>query len=210
MRKMWIVAVLAAMLPMLASAQQAYVAGKDYIVIDQPVRTRSKDKVEVVEVFWYGCGHCYNFESVINPWSENLPDHVDFWKSPAIWNSAMEVHARAFYTAKALGVYEQINKPLFTALVIDRKRLNNQAQLQAFFADYGVEAADFDKAYTSFSVNSQVKQADARARSYKISGTPELIINGKYRVSAREAGSHAGMLAVTDYLIAQEKAAMGL
>jgi thiol:disulfide interchange protein DsbA len=209
MRKLLAVVLTALLLPTLALAQPAYVAGKDYLVIDQPVRTRDDSKVEVVEVFWYGCSHCYQFEPLVTKWSEQQPEYVDFWKSPAIWNSPMKVHARAFYTAKALGVYDKINEPLFVALVVDRKRLDDEKSLQRFFADYGVAAEDFSKAYNSFSIDSQVKQADARARSYKISGTPELIVNGKYRVSAREAGSHAGMLQVANFLIEKEKAAMG-
>ena len=202
-----IVALLPALLPLIASAQpDKYVAGKNYMLLDNPVRTRDSSKIEVVEVFWYGCIHCYHFEPLIRQWKKRQADDVDFWQSPAIWNKPMELHARAFYTAKALGVLDKLHEPLFTALLVDRKRLVNTGEVEDLFADYGVERSDFQKEVKSFSVNSQVRQADARARSYKISGTPEVIVNGKYRVTAGLAGGQPQMLDVIDFLIDKERA----
>lgn len=185
-----------------------YQAGVHYDVLAQPVRTRKRDKVEVVEVFWYGCIHCYHFEPLINDWKKKQADDVDFWQSPAIWNGAMKVHAQAFYTAKALGVLDKLHAPLFTSLVVERKRLANEEELAELFADYGVDKQAFSDTFKSFGVVSQVKQADARARSYKISGTPELIVNGKYRVSSGKAGGQKQMLDVVDFLVNKERQAM--
>lgn len=183
-----------------------YKAGVHYAVLEQPVRTIDPQKIEVTEVFWYGCGHCFRFEPMLHQWSGKLGDDVVFRQSPAMWNKAMEVHARAFYVAQALKVLDKVHQPLFNALNIERKRLADEEELAELFAQYGVDKATFLKTYKSFGVTSQVKQADARARSYKISGTPEVVINGKYRVSARMAGGQAEMLKVADYLIAQERA----
>ncbi len=185
-----------------------YVAGKDYIVLERPVRTLNKDKVEVVEIFWYGCGHCYNFEPLVKQWKKGQPRYVDFHRSPAMWNGLMQTHARAFYTAEALGVSDKLHEPLFTTLIVEKKRLANEQEIADLFVDYGVDREAFHKAYTSFTVNSQVKQADARARSYKIGGTPEIVVNGKYRVTARTAGGQAQMLEVVDFLVEKERAAM--
>jgi thiol:disulfide interchange protein DsbA len=194
----------------LTAVAEEYKAGKDYAVLEQAVRTRDSSKIEVVEVFWYGCSHCYHFEPLISKWKEQQQEDVDFWMSPAIWNTAMRVHAQAFFTAKALGVAEKLHAPLFTTLVVERKRLANQKQVGDLFADYGVDRKVFDKTFNSFGINSQVKQADARARSYKVSGTPEVIVNGKYRVSASMSGSQAEMLKVIDYLVAQERSLLAV
>lgn len=187
---------------------ERYQAGKHYTVLEQPVRTRDSDKVEVVELFWYGCPHCYHFEPLIKAWKSKAPDYVDFWQSPAVWNNKMKLHAQAFFAAKALGVLDKLHEPIFTALVVERKRLASPGEIASLFANYGVSEDDFNKAFNSFGVTSQVKQADARARSYQITGTPELVVNGKYRVSAGMAGGQAEMLKVTDFLIAKERAAM--
>lgn len=193
--------------PLMASAQPAkFVAGTNYHVLETPVRTRDSGKIEVVEVFWYGCSHCYHFEPLIKQWKKGLAADVDFWNSPAMWNGAMKLHAQAFYTAEALGVAEKLHEPLFTTLVVERKRLANPDDIEDLFADYGVDREAFKKTFKSFSVNSKVKQADARARSYKISGTPELVVNGKYRVTAKLAGGQKQMLDVANFLIAKERA----
>ena len=198
--------------PLLACAQASsdtYVEGENYDLITPPVRTANPNEIEVVEFFWYGCGHCYNFEPVIGAWKKTLPEDVEFRGSPAMWNKLMELHARAFYTADVLGVLEQMNLVLFQAMNVDGKRLSSEAEIQELFVANGVGADDFAKAFKSFGVSSQVNQASARARAAQITGTPAIMVNGKYHVSTRKAGSQADMLKVADFLIAKERAAAG-
>ncbi len=209
-----IVAVFALMISLVAcaddhSASATYQAGTHYTVLETPVRTRNPNKIEVTEVFWYGCGHCFTFEPIVHEWESQQADDVDFRQSPAMWSGPMEIHARAFYVAKALGVSDKTHQPMFSALNLQRKPLNNVDQLSDFFVELGVDAEKFKKAYNSFGVTSQVKQADSRARSYKISGTPEIVVDGKYRVSARMAGGQAEMLKVVDYLVSKIRAEKG-
>jgi thiol:disulfide interchange protein DsbA len=190
-------------------AAQNYVEGTNYDLITPAVRTADPDKVEVVEFFWYGCGHCYTFEPMIEQWKKSLPDDVDFHGSPAIWNAQMELHARAYYAAQVLGVLDTMHPVLFQAMNVDRKRLSSEAEIAALFSANGVSAEDFGKALNSFGVSSQVRQANARARAAKITGTPALMVNGKYHVSTRKAGSQANMLKVAEFLIEKERAAKG-
>ena len=121
----------------------------------------------------------------------------------------MELHARAFYTAEVLGVLDTMHPVLFQAMNVDGKRLSSEAEIQDLFVANGVDAEDFAKAFNSFGVTSQVNQATARAKAAKITGTPALMVNGKYHVSTRKAGSQADMLKVADFLIAKERAAAG-
>jgi thiol:disulfide interchange protein DsbA len=182
-------------------AQEAYKEGVHYEALKTPVQTQDPTKIEVTEVFWYGCGHCFAFEPMIQQWGKTLQDDVKFVHSPAIWNGPMEVHARAYYVAKALNILDDVHEPIFNALNIEGKRLANEKSLGAFFSDFGVDADTFKKTYNSFGIVSQVKQANARARAYGIQGTPEIIVDGKYRVSSSLAGSQEGMLKVTDFLV---------
>lgn len=198
--------------PLIAVAEEAaqsYVEGTHYDLITPAVRTADPDKIEVAEFFWYGCGHCYTFEPMIEQWKKSLPDDVDFQGSPAIWNAQMELHARAFYAAQVLGVLDTMHLVLFQAMNVDRKRLSSEAELAALFTANGVSAEDFGKAFNSFGVSSQVRQANARARAAKITGTPALMVNGKYHISTRKAGSQANMLKVAEFLIEKERAAKG-
>lgn len=197
------------MFPLFACAQsggeERFKAGEHYSVLKQAVKTRNPKKVEVVEVFWYGCSHCYSFEPVLQEWVKKQNDDVDFWQSPAIWRDVMVVHARAYFVAQQLKKLEQLHQVTFDAMNIDRNPLPDENALAALFAKHGVSQEDFTKAYNSFAVTSGVRLADSRARNYEITGTPEIVINGKYRVSARMAGSQKGMLEVVDFLIAKER-----
>jgi len=189
-----------------ATADQ-YEAGKHYEVLPQPVVTRDPNKIEVVEVFWYGCIHCFHFEPMIEAWTPKLGADVDFHGSPAMWNVGMKVHAQAYYAAEVLGVLPKVHLPLFKAMNEEHKHLASAEEIEPIFIAAGVSKADFEDTFDSFGVNNQVALADSRARSYRVQGTPEIIVNGKYRVSASEAGGQAEMLKVADFLIAQERAA---
>ncbi|MEX1667983.1 thiol:disulfide interchange protein DsbA/DsbL [Zhongshania guokunii] len=191
-----------------ASAERVASSGERYLRIAQPVHTSNPDKIEVTEVFWYGCSHCFDFDPMLEAWKKQLPADVEFRRSPAMWNELMVVHAKAFYTAEALGVIEELHTPLFNAINIDRNPLRDSAAIEKLFLAHSkVDAEKFRKTFDSFGVNSQVKQADARARAYGIAGTPELIVNGKYRITGRSAGGKAEMLKVAEELIAKERAA---
>lgn len=190
-------------------AQEQFEEGTHYELISPVVRTANPDKIEVAEFFWYGCGHCYTFEPMLAQWKKTLAEDVDFQGSPAVWNKKMELHARAFYAASALGVLDTMHPVIFQAMNVDRKRLDDEKEIEELFTDNGVSAEDFQKAFNSFGVNSQVRQANSRARAAKITGTPSLVVNGKYRIDTRKAGGQAAMLKIADYLVAKERAAQG-
>jgi len=186
-------------------ADGQYVAGKHYQVISVPVHTANPEKIEVNEVFWYGCPHCYHFESKLEPWFKRLPADVDVQRTPAIWRPAMEVHSRAYFVAKQLGVLDKMHIVIFKAMQEEKKALASKEEVVALFVNNGSAEADVIKAYDSFSVQSQTRQADARTRNYGVQGTPEIIVNGKYRISTEDAGSQDNMLKVADFLIAKER-----
>jgi thiol:disulfide interchange protein DsbA len=196
------------LVPLTACAQDiAYQEGVHYDVISPALRARNPEKIEVVEFFWYGCGHCYNFEPLLARWKKTLAEDVDFVGSPAIFRPPMDLHAKAYYTAQALGVLDTMHPAVFAAMNVDRKPLSTEGDLAALFEANGVPVKNFVSTFNSFGINSQMRQADARWRSVKISGTPELLVAGKYRITTGKAGSQAGMLKIADYLIDVERAA---
>lgn len=194
------------LIPGLAVAAE-YEAGKHYMVLESPVPTRDSSKVEVVELFWYGCPHCFRFEPLLDKWHSTVAEDVDFWHSPAMWNDRMKIHAKAYFTADVLGVLPTMHMAIFTAMNVDRQKLQKEGEIAELFVKNGVKKSDFDKAFNSFGVESSVRQADSRARGYKITGTPEMVVNGKYRVSASTAGSAEKMLSVVNFLIDMERKA---
>ena len=188
---------------------QPWEEGEHYDIVSPVLRTSNPEKIEVMEFFWFGCGHCYTFEPLLAAWKKTLADDVVFKGSPAIWNSTMEIHAKVFYTAEVLGISERINPVVFRAINQDRKPLTSESDIATLFESIGVLRSDFFDAFNSFGVGSQVRQASSRARSAKITGTPEIVINGKYRITTRKAGNQTNMLKIADYLIDKERGSAG-
>lgn len=180
--------------------------GIEYKLVYPPVRTADKDKIEVVEVFWYGCPHCYSFEPKLNKWKKTMPDNVVFRRVPAIFSNrpAWVAHARAYYTAELLGVLDKIHQPLFEAIHKNRQRIATEDALADFFAQYGVDQQTFKDTFNSFGVQIKVNIAKDLTRKYKIDGVPSIIVNGRYRTHASLTNGQAGILKVIDFLIEKE------
>lgn len=191
-----------------ASAEEAnYKEGKQYFAIDPAVKTLDPTKIEVAEVFWYGCSHCYTFEPTFQAWAKGLADDVAVVKVPAVWRPIMKLHSRMMFAAQALGIYDKVNMEIFKAMS-ERKQFKNEKEIAEFFADFGVTKDEALAALDSFGVKSQAQQADSRSRSFGVLSTPSLVINGKYRIDPSAAGSHQNMIKVANYLIEKERKAV--
>jgi thiol:disulfide interchange protein DsbA len=181
--------------------------GVKYKRIVNPQPTLTEDKIEVLELFWYGCPHCYQIEPEVEVWLKSKPDDVEFVRMPAVLGPSWELLARGYYTAELLGATDKIHKPLFERLHKARKRIRNADELKAFFVEQGVSAEDFDNTFSSFAVITKTNRAKQARDMYGISGVPALVVNGKYLVTAELAGGNKQMLDVVDYLVEQERGA---
>ena len=196
--------VLAQAAPMPASGR--FELGRHYERLPAAQGTSSSpDQIEVAEVFWYGCVHCYTFDPYLENWLEDLPEDVSFVRIPAVWNALLQMHARAFYASEALGVNEDVHSAFFREIHINRNGLDSQTALAVFFASHGVDTADFNAAYESFAVNTRMNRADELARRYRISSVPTVIVNGKYTTDASMAGSYEELMELIDELVAMER-----
>lgn len=196
---------LVALLFLAQANAQSYEEGRHYMALDVPVRTASESGVEVAEVFWYGCPHCYSFKPLIEGWAETKPDYVNYVKIPAALGASWEPHAKAFYALEAMGELDKVHDALFDALAGERRPLNSGEALADFVAGYGVDGEVFLKNYNSFGVNARMQQAQSKVRGARVTGTPTMLVAGKYRVTASMAGSHEAVLDVVDYLVEQER-----
>ena len=162
------------------------------------------DKVEVVEVFWYGCPHCYTLEPHIKAWKSDMPANAQFVRIPASLNRGWQIHARAFYTAEALGVLDEVHEELFREIHGQGKRLDTQEALVDFFGRYGVSEEQFTDAFDSFAVQTRLRQSDSLVRRYRITGVPAVVVNGKYVTGADMAGGEARLFEVVNFLVEKE------
>ncbi|MCQ8104512.1 thiol:disulfide interchange protein DsbA/DsbL [Methylomonas sp. SURF-2] len=171
----------------------------------QPVQ--NPDKVEVIEFFWYGCPHCYSLEPSMVEWLKTKPANVEFIRQPAVFSDLWGKHAKAFFTAEALGVTEKVHADFFDAIQNKKQKLTSEDDLAKFFAAHGIKDEDFRAAYNSFMVDAKMRQAETMGARYGISGVPAIVVNGKYRVTASTAKSQDNMIAVTNQLIQRESTA---
>jgi thiol:disulfide interchange protein DsbA len=189
-----------------AAAAGEFREGRHYQRLSPTQPTSSgPDTIEVAEVFWYGCPHCYEFEPFVQDWKSRAPDGVSVVSIPATWNPLLQLHARAFYTAEALGVLDDVHMAFFREYHERRNPLDSEARIRDFFGRQGVSAEDFDRNWNSFNVQSRLQRAEQMARRYRVTGVPMLVVNGKYTIDGRSAGGLRQMLDVAEALVDVEK-----
>lgn len=201
--------ILAVALLIPATAMGEYAEGIEYRTISPAAKTLTDKPREVVELFWYGCPHCYNFEPKINNWVRNKPENVGFERVPAVFmhprtgkpNPKWAFHAKLFYTAKLLDVLDDIHGPLFERIHEKGQHIHTSDEAEAFFAEFGVDAESFNNTFNSFAVDSKVRRAIELTRQYGAEGVPTLIIDGKYRTDGPMSGGHNQMLGVVKQLL---------
>jgi thiol:disulfide interchange protein DsbA len=188
-----------------AAATPPFEAGKHFTVLSPAQPTGAEaGKIEVAEVFMFGCPGCFGFEPHIQGWLKRKADYVDFVRIPAPWNPAAVLHARAYYTAEALGKVEEIEGPFFQEFHTKRNYLDTEAKLAEFFGRHGVDEATFKSTFNSFAVNAKLKRAEELIRRYRVQATPAVVVNGKYLTTGNQAGSYDAWFAIIDDLAARE------
>lgn len=196
-----------------ASIPARWIAGKSYNVL-MPVQPTSAaaDKVEALEFFWYGCGHCYHLDPFLENWAkQGKPGYVEFVRVPVMWNEPTRAHARLFYTLEVLGrldalhgaVFREVhakNNPLVAANPAESERVQRQ-----FAVANGVPAADFDREYRGFAVETKLQRAAQLTQRYRVTGVPLVAVNGKYTADAGTAGGEQQLINLINDLAAAER-----
>lgn len=186
-----------------------FIEGHHYHKIAPAVPTNvSAGNVEVLELFWYGCPHCFEFEKFLKSWKESKASNVDFLRIPAILNRGWIPHARAYYALETMGEIERLHPIIFEAIHVQGRRLRDLESMSRFFSQHGIDADEFKKAYDSFYVETKIKRSSQLVRQYGSNAVPAVIINGKYRTSAGDAGGYEQMLKLIDVLAKQESEAI--
>jgi thiol:disulfide interchange protein DsbA len=190
-----------------ATGAPKFQAGKHYQRLSPAQPTSSPPgKIEVAEVFMFGCPGCNALEPRLQSWLETLPDYVSFVRIPAPWNATADLHARAYYTAEALGVTGQIEAPMFSEFHVKKNFLETEDKLAAFFAQFGVTDKTFRDTFESSAVDEKVGRAAESIMQFRVDRTPSIVVNGKYLTNGLMAATYADWFAILDELIATEHA----
>ena len=177
--------------------------GTEFDAVAQPIHTENAAKIEIMEIFWYGCPHCYHMEEPLNAWVKKLPKDVYFKRVPGLPNASWAPMAKAFYAMDALGVGEKLHTALFEA-IHKSKTLNptdEAATIVWVTQQSGLDKLKVEQAFKSFSTNTNLNRAAQIFRASGATGVPTLVIDGKYITSATQAGGNEQALKVADYII---------
>jgi len=187
------------------SADTQFVAGKHYQEIKPPLSTSAPSgQIEVLEFFWYGCPHCFEFEGHIAQWIKKQKSFVSFARVPAVFSDTWFTHAKAFYAAAELGILPESHFALFEMLHIKGEKVYTEEAVVNFLTDFGVNQQKVKKTFDSFATTNRAKKAEALTKKVGISGVPSMVINGRYRSSARLAGGYDKLLELVTFLAEKE------
>jgi len=184
-----------------------YQEGLHYFLIQGAPATTS-GSMELVEAFSYLCSHCATFEPYIGAWQKRKPEHVEFRRIPVVFGrGSWELYARGYVTAEMMNVGEEAHVAMMDRLWKEKQTMRSMEELADFYSQFGVDKEKFLATSGSFAVEARLKKDQQKIQSYGITGTPSLVLNGKYRIAGSAAvPSFDVMLDVVDYLIASESA----
>ncbi|HAT39557.1 thiol:disulfide interchange protein DsbA/DsbL [Polynucleobacter necessarius] len=174
--------------------------GFDCRVMPMPQPVATKDTVEVIEFFWYGCPHCYDFEPELSAWVKRQPKDVVFRRVPVAFRDDFMPHSQLFYALEAMGKGDALNEKVMYAMHKENKRLLNEKEIADWIASQGIDRNSFLATYRSFAVVSKARAAKQIAEAYRIDGAPTIVMQGKYLTSPSIAGTKAKSITVMDYL----------
>jgi protein dithiol oxidoreductase (disulfide-forming) len=171
--------------------------------VAQVIPTDNPAKIEVMEIFWYGCIHCYHMDPLLNAWVKRLPSDVYFKRVPGLPNASWAPMAKAFYAMETLGVQEKLHTPLFDA-VNKQKTVNptdEKAIIEWVTKQSGLDKLKVEQAFKSFTTNTNLNRAAQIFRASGATGVPSLIIDGKYITSSTMSGGNEQALKTADFII---------
>lgn len=200
-----------------------WVEGKQYFRIDPAQPTSTPGKIEVTEVFSYGCPACFQFHGVVDEMAKNLPKGTVMTYTPAAFrpDENWPLLQRAYLTARAFGVDKQSHDAMFDAVfksgelgIMDQQTGKPKPQsawptiddVAKFYAKFGVKPDEFVGTANSFTINTQMKRSDELIRAYEVDSTPTIVVNGKYRLTAITAGGYPQAVELTQWLVSKEAA----
>ncbi len=184
-----------------SAQEEPFIEGGHYELLDEVQPIQTGDKIEVVEMFWYRCPHCFRLEPYLIEWQKHMPENAEYVPLPALLNPKWEFEARAYFTFEALGVVETVHTKYFDAIHQQRLKIDTVDKLAEWGEQNGVSGQAIKDTFFSFAVENKLNFASVMSRKYGITGVPAIIVDGRYRTSVSLAGSHEKLIELINYLI---------
>lgn len=196
--------------PAAATATAPYKAGVNYVpVIPAQPTAVAPGQIEVIEFFWFGCPHCFALQQYVDTWLRSKPDNVVFKRIPAALNPVWDTDARAYYTAKALGLADKAYPAIFNAIHVNHLQHDSQAAYRDFFVkQFNVTAQQFDTAWNSLQVDTDLTRAKVQAQRYGVLDVPTVVVNGKWLTGPGYKLPNSQVMPAVSWLVQREEAAL--
>ncbi len=185
--------------PLLASA--GVEEGRNYQKLPFTVAVETGNKIEVREIFWYGCPHCYVLEPGITRWLKKMPKNAQFVRTPGTVSPNWLLHAQTYYTFEALDALPKLHEVFFKGVQEQRQQLSTEDGIAKFVAAHGVDAKKFHEAFNSFGVRMKLEKAKQLNQDLNINSVPTVVVDGKYLTSPAMAEGEENFFQVLDFLI---------
>ena len=182
------------------------VEGQKYALLPTPEPTATGKKIEVLEVFSYGCIHCFEFEPAMREWQKHIPKDVQLRLMPATFNVNFAMYARGYYAAEALGVAKKLHEQVWDAIWVKKLEVPNIDALANLYLRLGVDHDKFMAAAKSPEVESALISASRKSERMKLGATPTLYVDGKYQVLLTGVTSFDDIIQRLDALILKVRA----
>lgn len=192
-------------MPMMMAFAEEFVAGKDYVIIDNTTSIKNpREFVPVTEFFSYGCPGCYRIEAALNNWIQSKGNKIFYDRVPVVFKKDWEYYAKAYYTAQSLALIPQLTPELFKTILIDKQPLNSDEAMIAFFKSHGVDEAVVKSAFQhSPSITIELDGSKRLMASYQINAVPAIVVNHQYKTDLQMAKNEERLFAILNYLFAK-------
>ncbi len=176
--------------------------GVHYHVLFEPQPVATGNRIEVLDIFWYKCPHCYAMEPLVRKWLvEEKPANVEYRRLPGVFRKATEFDARVYYALEQLGLADDLHGPIFEAIHFGKNRFKSIADVARVLEPNGVDVASFEAAFESETVKDKVRMAEEMYKNYEANGVPTVIVDGRFRASANSAGGYQELIDIVNFLV---------
>ena len=187
------------------ASQKPIRADLDYRVIAaQPVQT--SNSIEVIDFFWYGCPYCNSLQPALERWISRKPADVTVRRIPAVLRDSWAPHARAYYTLEALGEVERLHQRAYFSYHVEELAMSRAEAMSEWAVRNGIARERWDATYNSAAVQRKVEEAVELTRAYNVTGTPSLVVDGRYVTSGNMSETLDGMIQILEGLIYRVRA----
>ncbi|MFY0591380.1 thiol:disulfide interchange protein DsbA/DsbL [Roseivirga sp.] len=184
------------------SAQTTFMEGKHYEIVS---KEKSSEPI-VTEFFSLFCGHCFQFEPLVDQLKAGLKTGTKFEKSHVNYLPRNNTEAqfgivKAFVAMQDLGIQKDLVPQFFAAIHLKKINLDSEKDIMQIFLANGVKEDEFKKVYTNPDL---IKRATAMATLWSKKGVdnvPTLIVNGMYKIDINSVRSLEELTSLTNYLL---------